>query len=98
MNVWPPGTGRKRPHLRRARLFDEGDRGLLIVAQLSQQWGSRHTRAGKTIWAEPPLTPAQAEKLRGSSRQPFRPLGPLSGVRPGGPVRRTTEREHRHAP
>lgn len=47
------------PHLRRARLFDEGGRGLLIVAQLSQRWGSRHTRAGKTIWAELPLAPAQ---------------------------------------
>lgn len=47
------------PHLRRARLSDEGGRSLLIVAQLSQRWGSRHTRTGKTIWAELPLTPAQ---------------------------------------
>ncbi|MFF7601275.1 ATP-binding SpoIIE family protein phosphatase [Streptomyces mirabilis] len=47
------------PHLRRARLSDEGGRGLLIVAQLSQRWGSRHTRTGKTIWAELPLPPAQ---------------------------------------
>jgi hypothetical protein len=47
------------PHLRRARLSDEGGRGLLIVAQLAQRWGSRHTRVGKTIWAEPPLTTAQ---------------------------------------
>ncbi|MFF4957656.1 SpoIIE family protein phosphatase [Streptomyces sp. NPDC001222] len=45
------------PHLRRARLSDEGGRGLLIVAQLSQRWGSRHHRCGKTIWAELPLTP-----------------------------------------
>jgi PAS domain S-box-containing protein len=43
------------PHLRRARTFDEGGRGLFIVAQLAQRWGSRHTRAGKTIWAEVPL-------------------------------------------
>ncbi|MEU2288013.1 SpoIIE family protein phosphatase [Streptomyces sp. NPDC013178] len=40
------------PHLRRARVFDEGGRGLLIVAQLTHRWGCRHTRAGKTIWAE----------------------------------------------
>ncbi|MGW1161949.1 SpoIIE family protein phosphatase [Streptomyces sp. NPDC002513] len=46
------------PHLRRARLSDEGGRGLLIVAQLSRRWGSRHHRAGKTIWAELPLMPA----------------------------------------
>ncbi|MEU6095142.1 SpoIIE family protein phosphatase [Streptomyces sp. NPDC047079] len=45
------------PHLKRARLSDEGGRGLLIVAQLSRRWGSRHTRSGKTIWAELPLTP-----------------------------------------
>ncbi|MFI6335623.1 SpoIIE family protein phosphatase [Streptomyces sp. NPDC050535] len=40
------------PHLRRARIFDEGGRGLLLVAQLTQRWGSRHTTDGKTIWAE----------------------------------------------
>ncbi|WP_430542242.1 ATP-binding SpoIIE family protein phosphatase [Streptomyces malaysiensis] len=40
------------PHLRRARVFDEGGRGLLLVAQLTQRWGTRHARAGKTIWAE----------------------------------------------
>ncbi|MGW4493883.1 SpoIIE family protein phosphatase [Streptomyces sp. NPDC004376] len=40
------------PHLRRAKTFDEGGRGLLLVAQLTQRWGSRHTAEGKTIWAE----------------------------------------------
>ncbi|MGW5664796.1 SpoIIE family protein phosphatase [Streptomyces sp. NPDC003758] len=40
------------PHLRRARIYDEGGRGLLLVAQLTQRWGSRHTTDGKTIWAE----------------------------------------------
>ncbi|MFF3334661.1 SpoIIE family protein phosphatase [Streptomyces sp. NPDC002888] len=40
------------PHLRRARVFDEGGRGLLLVAQLSRNWGTRHTYRGKTIWAE----------------------------------------------
>ncbi|MEW2492966.1 SpoIIE family protein phosphatase [Streptomyces nodosus] len=40
------------PHLRRARTYDEGGRGLLLVAQLTQRWGSRHTTDGKTIWAE----------------------------------------------
>lgn len=38
------------PHLRRARAFDEGGRGLLLVAQLTQGWGTRHTSNGKTIW------------------------------------------------
>jgi anti-sigma regulatory factor (Ser/Thr protein kinase) len=40
------------PHLRRAKTFDEGGRGLLLVAQLTQRWGSRHTAEGKTIWAQ----------------------------------------------
>ncbi|NEA66580.1 SpoIIE family protein phosphatase [Streptomyces sp. SID12488] len=43
------------PHLRRARIFDEGGRGLLLVAQLTTSWGTRHTRTGKTIWAEQAL-------------------------------------------
>ncbi|MFH0172634.1 SpoIIE family protein phosphatase [Streptomyces cacaoi] len=43
------------PHLRRARTFDEGGRGLLLVAQLTQSWGTRHTYTGKTIWAEQEL-------------------------------------------
>jgi anti-sigma regulatory factor (Ser/Thr protein kinase) len=43
------------PHLRRARDFDEGGRGLLLVAQLTDRWGSRQSRRGKTIWAEQPL-------------------------------------------
>ncbi|MEW1773421.1 SpoIIE family protein phosphatase [Streptomyces sp. NPDC086777] len=43
------------PHLRRARVYDEGGRGLLLVAQISERWGSRQTPAGKTIWAEQPL-------------------------------------------
>ncbi|MDX3225637.1 SpoIIE family protein phosphatase [Streptomyces sp. ME19-01-6] len=43
------------PHLRRARVFDEGGRGLLLVAQLSLRWGSRHSAIGKTIWAEQAL-------------------------------------------
>jgi anti-sigma regulatory factor (Ser/Thr protein kinase) len=44
------------PHLRRARTFDEGGRGLLLVAQLSERWGTRHATTGKTIWAEQSLS------------------------------------------
>ncbi|MFB7287597.1 SpoIIE family protein phosphatase [Actinacidiphila glaucinigra] len=40
------------PHLRRARVFDEGGRGLMLVAQVTERWGTRHTQEGKTIWAE----------------------------------------------
>ncbi|MGW9595399.1 ATP-binding SpoIIE family protein phosphatase [Streptomyces chartreusis] len=44
------------PRLLRARSMDEGGRGLFLVAQLSQRWGSRYGRSGKTIWAEQHLT------------------------------------------
>jgi anti-sigma regulatory factor (Ser/Thr protein kinase) len=43
------------PHLRRAKAFDEGGRGLLLVSQLTERWGTRQTEHGKTIWAEQPL-------------------------------------------
>jgi serine phosphatase RsbU (regulator of sigma subunit)/anti-sigma regulatory factor (Ser/Thr protein kinase) len=49
------------PHLRRAQAYDEGGRGLLLVAQLTQRWGSRQTATGKTIWAEQPLQPLSPE-------------------------------------
>ncbi|PIM69418.1 phosphatase [Streptomyces sp. JV178] len=45
-------AGSTTPHLRRARVFDEGGRGLLLVAQLAERWGTRHARHGKTVWAE----------------------------------------------
>ncbi|MER8184505.1 SpoIIE family protein phosphatase [Kitasatospora sp. NPDC094015] len=41
-----------QPRLRRARDTDEGGRGLFLVAQLADRWGSRFTRSGKTIWTE----------------------------------------------
>ncbi|MCG7207455.1 SpoIIE family protein phosphatase [Streptomyces arenae] len=40
------------PHLRRAAATDEGGRGLFLVAQFAQRWGTRYTRRGKVIWAE----------------------------------------------
>ncbi|MFC7915139.1 SpoIIE family protein phosphatase [Streptomyces sp. NPDC057386] len=44
------------PHMRRARIFDEGGRGLLLVAQLADRWGTRHDRVGKAVWAEQSLS------------------------------------------
>ncbi|WP_405670525.1 SpoIIE family protein phosphatase [Streptomyces sp. NBC_01530] len=43
------------PRLRRARTEDEGGRGLFLVAQLTERWGTRYTPYGKVIWAEQPL-------------------------------------------
>ncbi|MEU6379431.1 ATP-binding SpoIIE family protein phosphatase [Streptomyces sp. NPDC046909] len=46
-----------QPRLRRAQAADEGGRGLFLVAQLTDRWGSRYTRSGKTIWTEQLLPP-----------------------------------------
>jgi PAS domain S-box-containing protein len=46
------------PHLRRADRYDEGGRGLMLVARLADRWGTRHTRTGKTIWTQQPLPAA----------------------------------------
>ncbi|MFC9682289.1 SpoIIE family protein phosphatase [Streptomyces sp. NPDC056948] len=43
------------PHLRYAETTDEGGRGLFLVAQLADRWGTRYTPQGKVIWAEQPL-------------------------------------------
>ncbi|PBC65756.1 histidine kinase [Streptomyces sp. Tue6028] len=43
------------PHLRYAASMDEGGRGLFLVAQLAERWGTRYTPDGKVIWAEQPL-------------------------------------------
>ncbi|WP_326654433.1 MULTISPECIES: SpoIIE family protein phosphatase [unclassified Streptomyces] len=54
-------TSSTSPHLRRARTTDEGGRGLFLVAQLTERWGTRYTRDGKTIWTEQPLPATSAE-------------------------------------
>ncbi|WP_078662649.1 SpoIIE family protein phosphatase/ATP-binding protein [Streptomyces bicolor] len=43
------------PRLRRAATTDEGGRGLFLVAQHAQRWGTRYTSGGKVIWTEQPL-------------------------------------------
>ncbi|WP_311319325.1 SpoIIE family protein phosphatase [Streptomyces sp. PanSC19] len=60
-------AGSTAPHLRRARIFDEGGRGLLLVAQLTEHWGARHNREGKVIWAEQALPAAGGPTAEGTS-------------------------------
>ncbi|WP_328374647.1 SpoIIE family protein phosphatase [Streptomyces sp. NBC_00440] len=43
------------PRVRRAATTDEGGRGLFLVAQSAQRWGTRYTPGGKVIWTEQPL-------------------------------------------
>ncbi|WP_172638872.1 SpoIIE family protein phosphatase [Streptomyces tailanensis] len=44
------------PHLRYAATTDEGGRGLYLIAQLTQRWGTRYSPTGKTIWTEQALS------------------------------------------
>lgn len=50
-------TSSTAPHARRADLMDEGGRGLYLVGQLMDRWGTRYTPRGKTIWASKYLGP-----------------------------------------
>ncbi|MGW1951155.1 SpoIIE family protein phosphatase [Streptomyces sp. NPDC001920] len=43
------------PHLRSAATTDEGGRGLFLVAQFAERWGTRYMAGGKVIWTEQPL-------------------------------------------
>ncbi|GHE02731.1 SpoIIE family protein phosphatase [Streptomyces alanosinicus] len=47
--------GATAPHLRHPRAMDEGGRGLLLVSQFAQRWGTRFVPEGKVIWAEQSL-------------------------------------------
>ncbi|MEV7420457.1 SpoIIE family protein phosphatase [Streptomyces sp. NPDC089919] len=60
-------TGHTSPHLRRASSEDEGGRGLFLIAHMTQQWGTRYTSTGKTIWAEQalPLVASPSDEAQG---------------------------------
>ncbi|WP_432015395.1 SpoIIE family protein phosphatase [Streptomyces cucumeris] len=45
-------TSSTSPHLRYAATTDEGGRGLFLVSQFADRWGTRYTPDGKVIWAE----------------------------------------------
>ncbi|MFF9479624.1 SpoIIE family protein phosphatase [Streptomyces sp. NPDC014733] len=51
------------PHLRRAAMTDEGGRGLYLVSQFAERWGTRYPERGKVVWTEqslePPATPTE---------------------------------------
>ncbi|WP_406860533.1 SpoIIE family protein phosphatase [Streptomyces sp. HUAS MG47] len=52
------------PRLRRAETTDEGGRGLFLVAQCAQRWGTRYTTRGKVIWSEQPLHDGTSDAFR----------------------------------
>ncbi|MFJ3235239.1 SpoIIE family protein phosphatase [Streptomyces sp. NPDC086787] len=52
------------PHLRYAATTDEGGRGLFLVSQMTERWGTRYTPQGKVIWAELSLAEEDEEADR----------------------------------
>ena len=48
-------TSSTSPHLRYAATTDEGGRGLFLVSQFADLWGTRYTAEGKVIWTEQTL-------------------------------------------
>ncbi|MET8508425.1 SpoIIE family protein phosphatase [Streptomyces sp. NPDC004787] len=70
------------PHLRHAADTDEGGRGLFLVAQFAQRWGTRYARRGKTIWAELPVTPdgPGGTGAAGAGAEPVPDLGALEDL------------------
>jgi PAS domain-containing protein/anti-sigma regulatory factor (Ser/Thr protein kinase) len=48
-------TSSTSPHLRYAATTDEGGRGLFLVSQFADRWGTRYTAEGKVIWTEQTL-------------------------------------------
>lgn len=66
----PAPDPRRQPHLRSVGRdkhiaapaarpdVGRGGRGLFLVAQFTQRWGTRYTAGGKTIWAEQPIAAA----------------------------------------
>ncbi|OPF82512.1 histidine kinase [Streptomyces antioxidans] len=52
-------TSSTSPHLRYAGTTDEGGRGLFLVSQFADRWGTRYTADGKVIWTEQALPPSK---------------------------------------
>ena len=46
------------PRIRTAGADDEGGRGLYLVDQLAERWGSRPTPDGKAVWFQIPMHPS----------------------------------------
>ncbi|HVB42977.1 MAG TPA: ATP-binding SpoIIE family protein phosphatase [Streptosporangiaceae bacterium] len=67
------------PRLRYAANEEERGRGLQVVSQLAQRWGTRRTSTGtgKIVWCELALPPARPP-AKAATRN-ARPVGPVTG-------------------
>ncbi|MFF7713147.1 SpoIIE family protein phosphatase [Streptomyces sp. NPDC087659] len=67
------------PRLRRAKVTDEGGRGLFLVARFAERWGTRYTPTGKVIWAELSLHGGAGPSVEGLAELLLAEEEPLSG-------------------
>ncbi|MGW3124168.1 SpoIIE family protein phosphatase [Streptomyces sp. NPDC001107] len=72
------------PHLRYAATTDEGGRGLFLVSQMAERWGTRYTPQGKVIWAEQALPKAVQQPVPAPADVPTPPDEEAAG--PGAPT------------
>ncbi|MFF4806135.1 SpoIIE family protein phosphatase [Streptomyces sp. NPDC001351] len=72
------------PHLRYAATMDEGGRGLFLVSQMAERWGTRYTPQGKVIWAEQALPKADQQPVPAPSDVATPPDEEATG--PGAPT------------
>ncbi|MFJ6723837.1 ATP-binding protein [Streptomyces sp. NPDC091281] len=69
-------ASQEQPVLRRPDGDAEGGRGLLLVEEIAENWGSYRTRRGKAVWAEipvPEVTPSGLPRRRRLERTDVRP-------------------------
>ena len=78
--------GEHLPVLRKGRSFDEGGRGLLLVAELAVRWGAERNSSGKCVWfqigADIDLRAPDSDLYPAAERATVTP--------PGDPPRRTS--------
>lgn len=48
-------TSLSTPYVQHARTLDESGRGLFIIRNLTEQWGTRHQAQEKIVWAQIPI-------------------------------------------
>jgi len=53
------------PRMRQASENGERGRGLQVVSQISQRWGTRRTNSGKVVWCELAVPPARRARAAG---------------------------------
>ncbi|HEX9065866.1 MAG TPA: SpoIIE family protein phosphatase [Streptosporangiaceae bacterium] len=67
------------PRIRAAGENDEGGRGLYLVEQLANRWGSRPTDDGKAVWFEMPIKAQPASRLSAGRLWPGERFSGLAG-------------------